>query len=95
MQYKNKKTGALVSVRDDKVMDSDWVRINFVESIPHNAEGEKTVEESDEEQSTSPGDDFDKMTVKELKVYADEHDFNIDGLSKKAELIAALRTESN
>lgn len=58
-------------------------------------EGEEDDEEEDEvepdekEYIVKPVD-FDKMTVNELKAYAAENDIDISGLTKKADIKAAL-----
>lgn len=44
--------------------------------------------------STQPEDDFDAMTIAELTEYADTREWDISGVTKKAELIAALRKYS-
>lgn len=62
------------------------VPVAAVETTP---EEEQT--ESDESDELPPSDTYDSMTVAELKAHAKAEEINIQGLSKKEDIIAAIR----
>lgn len=53
--------------------------------------GEEPEQGSDEESEQGAGDELDSMTVDELKEYAQEADIDLKGVTKKADIIAAIR----
>ena len=56
------------------------------------AEGESSGElESDETAAESAGDSLENMTVAELKEYAAARGISLSGLTRKADIIAAIR----
>lgn len=54
---------------------------------------QENTEDTEPEQDEQPGEPsaLDKMSVKELRVYADTFGINIDGLTKKADILKAIK----
>lgn len=65
----------------------------------HAPEGKQEQADQDKQQeSTNEPEEptvYDRMTVKELKVYADTFGVDIDGLTRKADIINAIKAVQN
>lgn len=66
-----------------------------LDSISQHAAQEKQVQEDHEPEDHEPEDpaeiDLDGMTVKELKEYAELHDIALGDVTKKADILAAIK----
>lgn len=84
-----KKDNPIIEVPEDegqKLLASGYFEeVEDPEPVPEEEEQEYIVEPVD----------FDKMTVNELKAYAAENDIDISGLTRKADIKAALITAIN
>ena len=94
-----KKDNPIIEVSDDegqKLLASGY--FEEVEVEPDDPVDPEEGEDDEEEDEVEPDDkeyivkpvDFDKMTVNELKAYAEENEIDISGLTKKADIKAAL-----
>ena len=100
-----KKDKPIIEVSEDegeKLLASGY--FEEVEAEPDDpVEPDDPDEDEDDEKEAEPDDkeyivepvDFDKMTVNELKAYAAENDIDISGLTRKADIKAALITAIN
>ena len=94
-----KKDNPIIEVSDDegqKLLASGY--FEEVEIEPDDPVDPDEGEDDEEEDEIEPDDkeyivkpvDFDKMTVNELKAYAEENEIDISGLTRKADIKAAL-----